>query len=158
MVGELCHSLARTSVGDNRPLAQRRPKRSTAGVGLCKGCNFPARYCECDISDGEREDFDSRSRLGNDTRARNFVFDRGSPDVLGVHEAAGVVETRRVDGLFHFGRQVLLRVLSMTSSPPQTDPQGCRGSAECRGTACRPPCMPSGSCPAGHPAMASARP
>ena len=73
MVGELCHSLARTSVGDNRPLAQRRPKRSTAGVGLCKGCNFPARYCECDISDGEREDFDSRSRLGNDTRARNAL-------------------------------------------------------------------------------------
>lgn len=82
MVSDLCQSLARTTVGEERPLAQRRPKRSTAGIGLCKGCNFPSRYCECDISDGEREDYpESRNsvfnnvmnRSGNDTRARNAL-------------------------------------------------------------------------------------
>ena len=59
--------------GDERPLAQRRTKRSTAGNALCKECNFPTKFCECDISAESDVDVRPSRRSGNGSRARNAL-------------------------------------------------------------------------------------
>ena len=61
----------RTEGGDERPLAQRRSRRTNAGAALCKECNFPTKFCECDLSaESDVEVRSSTRNKGNGGRAR----------------------------------------------------------------------------------------
>ena len=62
-----------TEGADERPLAQRRSRRTNAGAALCKECNFPTKFCECDLSADSDVEVRSSTRKGNGGRARNAL-------------------------------------------------------------------------------------